>query len=175
MKNRPYRAALFAAMLAVLPLAAFASPADHLRKPVVLGVPAGLPEIPQCSGILTQAMLGRVNVATEDPAEAFEAWRRQKITMVEAPPSVECQSKLWQALHGRAGLFNVVPQSATPLGLVSPEPACPAFFHTPAAPAGTKLHPAGGGGDYPGAVHIAVSPSNHLPLVVRAETLYRHS
>src|SRR5258706_7924378 len=148
MKNRPYRAALFAAMLAVLPLAAFASPADHLRKPVLLAVPAGLPEIPQCSGILTQAMLDRVNVATEDPAEAFETWRRQKITMVEAPPSVECQSKLWQALHGRSGLFNVVPQSATPLGLVSPDPAGQAFFHTLAASVGTNVDPAGGVGDY---------------------------
>src|SRR4051794_39403557 len=70
----------------------------NLTKPVTLVFP-GLPQVPQCDGILTQAIVDIATTATEDPAETFEDNRHDHPNMIMMPPPIECASRLWQSLR----------------------------------------------------------------------------
>src|SRR5438270_1488113 len=54
--------------------------------PVLLGAPSDLPDVAQCHGILSQAIVDLVNGTDEDPAETFEKNRRAHPHMIMLPP-----------------------------------------------------------------------------------------
>jgi hypothetical protein len=63
---------------------------------------ADLPDVPQCrGGVLTQEVIDVVKAAEKDPRKALEAKRRDKANKSNAmtKASVDCASRLWQALH----------------------------------------------------------------------------
>jgi fibronectin type 3 domain-containing protein len=160
--------ARLAFFLAFAALSAFAQSIPPVTLPQV-------PDVAGCRGVIDQDILDHVNAASEDPGEAFERWRREHRTMVEASPVVECSSKLWKTLRQKQGLFNIagVPAGTEGAGLVSPTPQAEAFFRTLAASIGSNVDPAGGVDKYQGEVQIAVNPNNPLQLVAGANTFYR--
>ena len=55
---------------------------------------------PECAGMFTQAHIDALALAGQDPKEGFKQWARRRVTMIEEPPPVACQSKIWRYLHG---------------------------------------------------------------------------
>lgn len=55
---------------------------------------------PECAGMFTQAHIDALARAGQDPKEGFKQWARRRVTMIEEPPPVACQSKIWRYLHG---------------------------------------------------------------------------
>src|SRR5258707_7865114 len=88
-------------------------------KPVLLAVPADLPDVAECRGILSQVILALLDNATEDPGETFELNRRAHPNMIMMPPPLDCASKLWGALkrQGHLTKFATVPAGTDPLSL----------------------------------------------------------
>src|SRR5258707_854172 len=112
-------------------------------KPILLDT--GLPDIPQCQGILDQQIANVVRSAVVDPGISFEEWRRQHRNMMEASPVVECQSKLWQAVNGSAGFSNgaKVPPGTEGLSLRSSDLAAEQFLRDLSASIGGNVDLAG--------------------------------
>jgi hypothetical protein len=61
-------------------------------------VTADLPDIPSCRGALSQDIVNVVQAATRNPRKALDRMRRQGTSNL-SKASVECASRLWQALH----------------------------------------------------------------------------
>ncbi len=141
------------------------------RQPVLLLT--GVPQLQQCRGILTEAILDSVIAAKEDPGLTFEKARRARPNMAEVPPWIECESKLWKALSRDTGLFKVVRQSSGPLSLQSPDPAAEELIRAQAAGVGANVDPGGGVGDYQGEMQIAVNLNNPQQLVAAANTFFQ--
>jgi hypothetical protein len=59
---------------------------------------SNLPDVPQCRGVLDREIAYLVRTADKDPRKALEAKRRKKTAGVTTA-TVECASRLWQALH----------------------------------------------------------------------------
>src|SRR5260221_7053138 len=169
MTRNAIRTAFGAALLSILALPAVAG-GGGLQKPVTL---VDVPQLTQCRGLLTQALLDRVLNATEDPGETFEKMRRARRNMMEAPPWIECESKLWKSLNRHTGLFNVTPQASGPLSLQSPDPAAEAMVRSLAASVGSNLDPAGGVADYQGEMQIAVNQNNPRQLAAASNTFFQ--
>jgi hypothetical protein len=169
MTRRTRLAAVLAAVL-ILALSAFAQKAP---KPVLLDT--GLPDIPQCQGILTQEIANDVRAAVVDPDETFELWRQEHRNMMEASPVVECKSKLWQALNAKSVLLNVarVPAGTEGLSLRSSDLAAEQFLRDLSASIGGNVDMAGGVQDYQGENAIAANPNNPQQLVASANSFYR--
>lgn len=174
MSRKAILAVLCTALASLIALSAAAAGAgggqSGIRKPVLL---VDVPQLAQCRGLLTQALLDRVINATEDPGETYEKVRRARRNMAETPPWVECESKLWSSLNRKTGLFNVIPQSSGPLGLHSSDPAAEEMVRSLAASVGSNVDPAGGVGDYQGEMQIAVNQNNPQQLVAAANTFYQ--
>ncbi|MDQ3280671.1 MAG: carboxypeptidase regulatory-like domain-containing protein, partial [Acidobacteriota bacterium] len=139
-----------------------------------------LPDVAECRGMIHQELVERVRGAAEDPEEAFEKWRREKRTMMEESPIVECQSKLWKALKRQQSALlgtnhATVPEGTGGLSLRPSDREIAATFGigSLAASVGSNANPAGGVEGYQGEVQIAVNPNNPLQLVAGANTFYR--
>lgn len=134
-----------------------------------------VPDIPQCHGILSQAIVDRASQAQTDPAADFEQWRRSKRTMMEAPPHIECQSKLWRALQHSKGLFNLatVPTATRGIGLQPSDPASEMHIVQYATSVGSNVDPGGGVTAYQGEVQMAVNENNGQQLVAGSNTFYQ--
>jgi len=142
-------------------------------KPVLLDV--NLPDVAECHGILGQEIADIVRAAHDDPARTFERWRHDHRNMMEAPPVVECESKLWKALNRNAGLLNVarVPAGTESLSLRPSDPAAEQFLRELSASIGSNVDPAGGVPDYQGETAIAINPNNPQQIVASANTYYQ--
>jgi hypothetical protein len=68
------------------------------KESVSTAVTADWPDIPQCRGALSQDIVNVVQAATRNPRKALENMRRQGTGNL-SKASVECASRLWQALH----------------------------------------------------------------------------
>jgi Carboxypeptidase regulatory-like domain/FG-GAP-like repeat/BNR repeat-like domain len=130
------------------------------------------PSIQQCRAItLNQAMIDRVNAATEDPAVTFERHRREHPHMIEMPPTIECESGLWRAARrGGAAEPSVDPDiiNQRQFSLES------VFLPSPlAAAVGTNIDPSNGVEGYQGENSIAVDPNNSQHLIAHSNTFFR--
>jgi hypothetical protein len=95
---------------------------------------------------------------------------------MEASPVVDCESKLWKALHPTPfGITNfaTVPAEADHLGLKAPDSEMQQLVHAFAASVGSNLDPANGVSEYQGEVQLAVNPNNPLQIVAGANSFYR--
>ncbi|HEY2094030.1 MAG TPA: hypothetical protein VGJ81_19330 [Thermoanaerobaculia bacterium] len=164
---------LFTALF--LSLASFALLAEQPSiKPVLLT--GNVPDVAECHDILTVDILDSVTAASVDPGEVFKQWRRDHRTMMEASPLVECQSKLWKAMHVKFTVFgNVasVPADADHLDLKPDDLAAQQLVHNFAASIGSNVDPANGVSTYQGEVQLAANPNNPLQIVAGANTFYR--
>jgi hypothetical protein len=161
--------ALFLSLVTVAALAE--QPSIH---PVLLT--GNVPDVPECTNILTVELLDSVSAASVDPGQAFEQWRRDHRTMMEASPVVECQSKLWKALHVQMTVFgNIasVPEETDHFSLKPDDLAAQQLIHAFAASVGSNVDPANGVSLYQGEVQLAANPNNALQIVAGANTFYR--
>ena len=144
----------------------------HAQSPVVMD--PTLPDVAACHGILDQEIADIVRAAKEDPAQTVERWRRERRNMMEAPPVVDCKSKLWKALQRKGGLANAatVPAGTESLNLRPADPASETFLRELQS-VGSNVDAAGGVTDYQGEMAIAVNPNNDQQLVGSANTYYR--
>ncbi|HEX7139109.1 MAG TPA: hypothetical protein VF219_14740 [Vicinamibacterales bacterium] len=153
-------------------VAAFAQP-PRIRPVLLTG---NVPDVAECTDILTQQILDNVNAAGVDPGQSFEQWRRDHRNMMEASPVVDCESKLWNALHrSKLSVFNIasIPADADHFTLKPSDLAMQQMVHAFAASVGSNLDPAGGVSTYQGEVQLAVNPNNPLQIVAGANTFYR--
>ena len=147
----------------------------NLLRPIVLAPPAGLPDVAQCHGILSQEILDLVNGATEDPAETFEKNRRAHPHMIMMPPPVECASHLWRALRGKPSLSDsaTVPAGTEALSLRQYPVESLFDIRALSASVGSNVDPSGGVENYQGETNIAVDPNNPLHLVAHSNTFFK--
>ncbi len=131
-----------------------------------------LPEVPACRGILNQSIADSVRASTEDPGKSFEKWRHDHRNMMEAPPVVDCKSKLWKAIYNGTNVATVPPDTEW-LTLRSPNPGNDLFPRSLSASLGANLTLAAGVAEYQGETNIAVNPNNPLQLIASANTYYR--
>ena len=134
-----------------------------------------VPDVAECHGILTQAILDHVKAAPTDPGADFEKWRRGRRTMVEMPPPIVCQSKLWHALQHGKGLFNIasLPEGTESISLAPADLELRRQIRAYAASVGPNLDVAGGESSYQGEVQIAANPNNPQQLVAGSNSFYR--
>lgn len=127
------------------------------------------PNVPQCSGILRQNIIDRVNAATEDPAVTFEKNRRAHPHMVEMPPTIDCASALWRTI--RTGPPSPVDADA----INSRQYAAYSVFNSGplAALVGTNINPANGLQGYQGENSIAIDPNNAQHLTAHSNTFFQ--
>src|SRR5258707_15146368 len=118
MTRNAIRTAFGAALLSILALPAVAG-GGGLQKPVTL---VDVPQLTQCRGLLTQALLDRVLNATEDPGETFEKMRRARPNMMERPPLHPCYSNVGEFINTPSATFYATPQATTARTLPSPPP-----------------------------------------------------
>jgi hypothetical protein len=147
-------------------------------KMLLSELPSNIARMEACGNILTQELLDSVSVSDEDPEEAFEKWRIEKRTMMEASPLVECQSKLWRALKAKnnsdyLNIFSVSPKAKQEMG-VSYQPSALEQILSQFAPViSANYNPSSGVEAYQGEVQIAVNPNNPLQMVAGANSFYR--
>ena len=141
------------------------APASALSAVRPLG---DLPDVPECRGLLDPEVTDRALNSVNDPGVDFEVRRRGRRSMEEAPPPVECASKLWKALKHRNGLTSV---ARVPLG--TEWMSLQNGFRLAPTSVGTNGNPANGVSTYQGEVQIAINPNNPLQLVAGANTFYR--
>src|SRR5437868_3658932 len=77
------RPAIVLSVVLFVALSAFARTNEKLIAP-----PSGVPDVAECRGVLSAAIVDRVKAAAEDPAKSFRK-----------PAAARCASKLWQAMH----------------------------------------------------------------------------
>jgi hypothetical protein len=146
----------------------------RLAAPIVLAPPPGSAEIPQCQGVLSQAVLDIVSVAIEDPADTYEDNRRAHPNMIMMPPPIECASKVWQMQRG----VNLSSRASVPAGTeafsLRQYPVNSLFnLHASAASIGTNVDPANGVEGYQGETNIAVDHNNPQHLIAFSNTFFK--
>jgi hypothetical protein len=124
---------------------------------------------PSCSGMLTQADVDGLVKSSVDPLERFEAWRRKRHSMIEAPPVTACRSKVWRHLHDAVhtrpdGVYDVSIDGFD-------APFAGSLDKNGVASANKPL--ASGVTDYQGEVQVAVNPNNPSWMVAGANTFFR--
>lgn len=120
---------------------------------------------PECAGMFTQAGLDALARAAEDPREGWEKLRRQRMSLIEEPPLVVCESKIWKSLRGLPFERSAV-EAGTPLA--APSPFAPLFAAMVSV--GKNVAAAEGVEEYQGETSIAVNPANPQQLVAGANT-----
>lgn len=149
------------------------APMAKLTKPIVLGLPPNLRDVPQCHDILSQAIIDIATAAVEDPAETFEDNRQANPNMIMMPAPIECASKLWQALHELTTDSVTVPAGTEAL-MLRQYPVDALFdLRALSASVGTNVDPANGVEGYQGETNIAVDPNNPLHLVAHSNTFFK--
>jgi hypothetical protein len=124
---------------------------------------------PSCAGMLRQADVDTLAKAGSDPLERFEAARRARLSLIEAPPTTACRSKIWRHLHSAA------PEQAR--SVFEPDiegfdaPYSNLFNKSGSASANSPA--AGGVTEYQGEVQVAVNANNTLQMVAGANSFYR--
>jgi hypothetical protein len=145
----------------------------NLSKPVVLALP-NLPDVPQCDGILTQAIVDIATTATVDPAETYEDNRHNHPNMIMMPPPIECASRLWQSLRSiTANSVVSVPPGTEALSLRQYPVSSLFDLHALSASVGSNVDPASGVEGYQGETNIAVDPNNPQHLVAFSNTFFK--
>ena len=145
----------------------------NLTKPVTLAFP-GLPEVEECDGILTQAIVDIATTARKDPAESYEDNRHDHPNMIMMPPPIECASRLWQSLRNiTANGFVTVPRGTEALSLRQYPVSSLFDLHALTATVGTNVNPSNGVEGYQGETSISVDPNNPQHLVAFSNTFFK--
>ena len=145
----------------------------NLTKPITLAL-TGLPEVEECDGILTQAIVDIATTARKDPAEIYEDNRHDHPNMIMMPPPIECASRLWQSLRSiTANRFVTVPRGTEALSLRQYPVSSLFDLHALTASVGTNVNPSNGVEGYQGETNIAVDPNNAQHLVAFSNTFFK--
>ena len=128
---------------------------------------------PSCAGMFRQADVDEIARAGSDPLEKFEAARRARLSLMEAPPTTACRSKVWRHLHPSArerarAVFEPVFEPDIE-GFDAPF----AVIFDKTGVAGANSPAAGGVTEYQGEVQVAVNPNNALQMVAGANSFFR--
>lgn len=160
---------------AVAGLALTSAQAQEAGKPTVRTSPslAKIEQLfPSCAGMFSQADVDSLTQSAGDPLERFEAWRRQRLSMIEASPVVVCKSKVWRSIHHtvhkRAEGSGIEATLQEETDLDAQEGS---LDKSGSASANTPL--AGGVNEYQGEVQVSVNPNNASQMVAGANTFFR--
>src|SRR4051812_2586131 len=147
--------------------AALALPAAQGQAPVGPSLASIEKRFVSCTGMLKQSDVDELGKAASDPLEAFEQWRHSRFSMMEAPPTLECRSKVWRLLHPAVRHSAKSTFEPDILGFDSD-------FVNPWLKNGVA------GADIPdivteyqGEVQVAVNPKNSRQMVAGANSFYR--
>jgi hypothetical protein len=145
--------------------AALALPAAQAQPPVGPSLASIEQRFASCAGMFKQSDVDELGWATSDPLEAFESWRHSRLSMMEAPPPLECRSKIWRHLHPAARRSTKSAFEPDIEGFDSP------FSEYWLKGAGADTPDVEN--DYQGEVQVAVNPQNPLQMVAGANSFYR--
>jgi hypothetical protein len=161
-------------MQKVLSYFLFGAAATALALPAAQGQPPVGPSLASieqrfapCAGMFKQSDVDDLGRVTSDPLEAFESWRRDRFSLMEAPPTLECRSKIWRHLHPAAlqrAKSNFEPDID---GFDSP--FADLWLKNGLASADTP----DAVNNYQGEVQVAINPKNSRQMVAGANSFYR--
>jgi hypothetical protein len=147
--------------------AALALPAAQAQPPLGPSLASIEQRFASCAGMFKQSDVDELDRATSDPLEAFESWRHSHFSLMEAPPPLECRSKIWRHLHPAAR--RRAKSSFEPDIDGFDSPYADLWLKNGVASADTPDVE----NDYQGEVQVAVNPKNPLQMVAGANSFYR--
>lgn len=149
---------------AAVTLCVFATAAGAQVRLTVADVERSFPE---CGGMFTQEDVDTITRGATDPREGFEAWRAERLSLVEEPPTTVCRSVVWRSVQPAAErskrAYAAAPDEGPWRGLLAAKSA--GISQNYVAASGITA--------YQGETTVAVNPNNPLQLVAGANTFYR--
>lgn len=153
---------LFGAAMAFLAL-----PSAQGQSPIGPSLSSIEKRFSSCAGMFKQSDVDELGRAASDPLQTFEEWRRSRFSMMEAPPTLECRSKVWRHLHPAA--WHSAKSNFEPDIDGFDSPFADIWLKNGVASADT----ADVVNEYQGEVQVAINPLNSRQMVAGANSFYR--